>query len=1037
MKIKSHAIFYVVMMLLMLCGLTGCGDNGESSSISPSSSQQVTSSFMFVSYFDDGQMLAKTRYTTEDFSLLVLEEREGYYFDGWYLDEELTNKFDESKLNEYFQMKNISVYASWKLLGNNYQVELKGLIDTKTVINPGFTWQNPYEDSGFSVKILKGDEVVVEEQISTQYYVCPLLDYNTSYKFVVMGNDSSNVNEVAFTTIENNSYKVDEKVVLNDPFMDNMVIQRNKTIDISGVGPQNVLIAVEFGSEVHFGISGTDGKFNVEIPAHQASFDAIEITVGLGLAKSKTIKNVLIGDVFFFSGQSNMQWPVNSSDYDNSLVQNAKKNDVRFFSQSVVKSDKPLDHVTNGKWFSVNSTNYQQYSAIALMSGAFLSEYLAAANVPLGILTAYQGDTNIANWMSEEYYTGTVSTKHLHYNAMVHPLAHVKVSGVVWYQGCNNSAAGGDYKDLLLKYFENYRDLFNDETLPFYVIGLACYDGDSGNNYDFSFVRESQAMACDSDDNAYYISTCDDGDPTFIHPTAKRYIAQRISKSILSTVYGYDYLAEGPSYKSHTVEGNKVIIELNNSKGLYSKGEITNLYLAGPDGKYYLATAKIDNGKIVASSDKVSNPVYIKYGFGKSPFTNVFNKDNFSMVPFRTDSYNLNIDLLEYNNLDAYTFHSSGSKMTIDYVDNGLKIQKKNDGITYGSVILNKWGMVSYNASAFKMTITGTNSGAKITFRVVEGSYEGWGYSIVDNFTGTKTFEVPISEFKCILNKGDNKFNTQAVAYVEFMVETSGAAEFIVNEVKFIEMEETKPTDFTIDAITFNGNNATVMLNKSLFADQYTVLVSSKKDDYSNPVYIETSESTNFTFDISKLTKGAPYYIRAIAKNELGETICTNDSYLFYVKSDDSLIISNFDYETQAELDAFVQTNMKVHAGLDCVLQDHSLKIVSNGQGWQNFIFVIDTGANAGMNKLVFEADFSNYKGTVVLQIVDPSWNTYSYTLDTSTQKSGTFTVNLSDYVLNGSSKKYNNEKLMWVSFNFNDNVGNGYILFDDCQLVK
>ena len=288
------------------------------------------------------------------------------------------------------------------------------------------------------------------------------------------------------------------------------------------------------------------------------------------------------------------------------------------------------------------------------MTGSFLGEYLKDQNVPVGILSAYQGDTNIANWMSKDYYTGKVSTKHLHYNAMVHPLRHATVKGVVWYQGCNNSAAGGDYKELLKAYFANYRDLFDDEDLPFYVIGLACYDGDSGNNYDFSYVRESQAKACAEDENAYYISSCDDGDPTFIHPTAKRYIAQRVAKSIMSSLYGFSFLAEGPSYKSHTVSGNTVTIELNNADGLKSDGAIHNLLLAGEDGKYYEAEAKIVKQTIVASSDKVANPVYIKYGFGKSPFVNIYNKDGFSMVPFRTDEYNKNIDLLDYNSLKLF-----------------------------------------------------------------------------------------------------------------------------------------------------------------------------------------------------------------------------------------------------------------------------------------------------------------------------------------------------------------------------------------------
>lgn len=1022
MKINNiYTIILSIMLFVLLCGCTSCNNDQTS---------ETENTRLLVSYYEDGEMLQRKSYTKDTFELLVLE-KEGHTFIGWFLEETFETKFEEAKLNDYFKLGKISLYAKWELTKNNYGLQMKGLIDDKTVINPGFTWNNPYNDSEFIVKVLKGDEVVKTKTITETYYVSPLLDYNTSYKFVVEGKTSHNTNEISFTTIENNNYITAKPVELNDPYMDNMVLQRDEIINLSGVGPERLLIGVKFGEELYFGIADEDGNFNVEIDAHEASFDPITIIAGLGLTHKAIIDNILIGDVFFFSGQSNMQWPTNSSDFNPDDVKKAKENDVRFFAQDVVESTKPLDHTTNGRWFSINDYNYSQYSAISLMTGSFLGQYLKEQNVPVGILTAYQGNTNIANWMSNEYYNGSVGTKHLHYNAMVHPIRHANVKGVVWYQGCNNSAAGGDYKDLLLAYFANYRDLFNKEDLPFYVIGLACYDGDSGNNYDFSFVRESQAMACDLDENAYYISACDDGDPTFIHPTSKRYIAQRVSKSIMSTLYGYSYLAEGPSYKSHTVEGNTVTIELNNAKGLYNKGEITNLYLAGEDGKYYQANAKISNETIVASCDKVSNPVYIKYGFGKSPFVNIFNKDNYSMVPFRTDSYNLNIDLLDYSDTSVYGFHESGSDMNISIVDNGLKISKQSDGLSFGSVRLEKWGMIAYQAAGFRFTMTGTNSNAKITFRAVEGpSFETWGFQIIDNFTGTKTFDLAISDFKALLNKSDNVFNTQAISYIEIVVEHNGAAEFTINEARFVDVERSQPKSFTIDNISFADSKATVTVNKSLFAQNYTIIVSNDTS-FTNELYKETKETTTFSFDVSSFEKGVPYYIRAIATNELGQTICSNDGYIFYINSDDSLIINNFDFSSQSALDAYIASSMKVHEGLNCILQEEGIKIESSGAGWQNFIFVIESGSNAGMTKLVFDADFTNYNGKVNLQLVTTNWTTLNYNLDLSIQKTGTFTINLSDF------DGYTDQALMWVSFNFDDSIGNGYILFDDCKLTK
>ena len=355
------------------------------------------------------------------------------------------------------------------------------------------------------------------------------------------------------------------------------------------------------------------------------------------------------------------------------------------------------------------------YSAIAFMVGSMLGKELDEYDVPVGIINACQGDTNIANWMSKEYYNGSISTKNLHYNAMIHPLRHAKFSGVVWYQGCNNSAKGTDYKDLLLSLFANWRELFNNETMPFYIVQLPVYDGDKGNNYDFSYVRESQLNATQEDDNAYLIASCDGGDPTFIHPTEKRYIAERLTKSIMSTNYSAAYLPQGPTYKSHTVDGNKVTITVDNGTGLYSRGEIVGFKLAGADGKYFDATATIVGTQIVVTSNKVDNPVYIKYGFSKSPFLNIYNRDGYLMSPFRTDEFNKNIDLMDYSNNPQYSMHPDGSPMQYEVVEVdgkiGTKITKTSNGNTWGSLQLYKWGAVGYNEIGLKISLIGSNSG--------------------------------------------------------------------------------------------------------------------------------------------------------------------------------------------------------------------------------------------------------------------------------------------------------------------------------------
>ena len=569
--------------------------------------------------------------------------------------------------------------------------------------------------------------------------------------------------------------------------------------------------------------------------------------------------------------------------------------------------------------------------------------------------------------------------------------------------------------------------------LSFFVIGLACYDGDSGNNFDFSYVRESQVKACMEDLNAYFISSCDNGDPTYIHPKAKHYICERVAKSMFSVFYRRNNLKEGPIYKSHTVNGKEVIIELYNSEGLKSTGEIKGLYLAGSDGKYHEATARIVDDKIIASSVKVDNPVYIKYGFSKSPFVNIFNKDDFAIAPFRTDEYNTNIDLFDYDSIDDYYFHPDGSKMTVSLNNGNLAINKTNDGKGYGSVRLNKWGAIAYEPEGFRFTVKGTKSGASITMRAIEGdSYEIWGYKIIDDFEGEKTFTIGIGDFIVVYGKQNNIFEPQKIGYVEIMVEQSGSASFEICEARFIHIERSKPMNFFISSVTEGESTISISLSKALFGNSYELEI---LNDEGTSLFKEESEGLSFVADKSLFEIGKPYYINAVAKNELGSTSSSSSGYVFYLKDDSKVVVCNFDFKDQAALDAYMASSMSVHEGLTCTLEDEGVKIVSGGKGWQQFIFKLDTGAGKGMSKLEFYADFSKYKGSVVMQLADTNWKVYQYTIDLAEKNEGTFIINFDQFLQN--STPFTTQNLMWVMFNFSDSKGDGYILLDDVTLTK
>lgn len=985
-------------------------------------------------YYED-MLLMQSSYTKEEFELEDYLE-DGYEFKGWYLDANFNELFDETKLDQYFEMKEITLYARMRKIMTSLNINIIGKKNNEYVLNPAFNWAKENSDSKFIVTIYEGENLVESANTTDAHYnVKNYLKANTEYTIIVTEQESEFSEQLTFKTI--NESKTDSvNITLGNPFMDDMVIQRNEEIIFSGKGTKNQLIELSLNNNLYYGIVNEDGNFEIEVPAQKESFDPINIILTNNIDKELTLNNVLFGDVYLFAGQSNMQWPTINSDFLRSDVTNAINSKVRFFCQDVVQSTTKLENVTNGRWFAPDEYNYKQFSAIAFMSGSMLSTALAT-EVPIGIVTAYQGDTNIANWMSDEYYAGNCNTKYLHYNAMIYPLRNTKLTGVVWYQGCNNSAAGIEYKDILLKLFENYRDLFNSPDLPFFVIGLCCYDGDSGNNYDFSYVRESQALACSEDDKAFFISTCDNGDPTYIHPSAKRYICERVSKSIQGVVYNKDYLTEGPSYLNHEVSGNTVTITLKNSNGLYAKGDITNLYLAGEDGKYYLANAKIENGKIVASCDKVENPVYIKYGFGKSPFVNIFNKDNFAIVPFRTDNYNLNIDLFDYTSTDIYKFHPDGSQMEVEINENNnLLVTKTADGKSYGSIRLETWGAIAYEPQGFRFTVIGTNSNASITFRAIEGgSYEIWGYKIIDDFIGERTFEIGIGEFSVVYNKQDSIFNTQKIDYLELMIESMNEVTIEIKEARFISIDKTEPMKFSINACSEAEDSIVASVSNSVFAENYTLTIYTNEAKTGEPLYSITQEETMFSIPKNKFVANTPYYVFVTATNNLGNTDASNNGLVFYLKDNNAVIVCNFDFSSQASLDAYISSSMDVHSGLSCVLDANGVKINSSGAGWQQFIFKLDTGLGDGMTKLKFNADFSNYNGLVILQLADTSWGVYQYDLDLNEKNSGEFVIDFSSFKKSGTP--FTTQNLMWVMFNFSDSVGNGYIILDNVQLTK
>ena len=922
------------------------------------------------------------------------------------------------------------------------EIQMHGKVGEDSVLNPAFDWTAISEDATYALEIKdEADEVVLLlDTTSTHYETTTPLEGDRGYTLTVTEKSSGKSAQVTFRTTAESGDLARTDITVADPFSSYMVLQRDRATTIKGTAAANALLTMEFNGNYYYAVSDGTGAYAFTLPAMQANAVPGDMEIRVLPEKTTVLKEVLIGDVYLASGQSNMWWKLRDSDYDQAVdVDNAIAADMRYYSMKITTSATPRDEVTNGKWSKIsrNDRSYLDYSAVAFMTASMLASSVREKGVPVGIVVAAQGDTNIANWMSKEYYDGTIGTKNLNYNAMIHPLQGADFTGVIWYQGCNNSAKGSDYKGMLQSLIANWRSLFRYETLPFYIVQLPCYDGDSGNNYDFSFVRESQAMVCAEDSHAYLIATCDGGDPDYIHPTEKRYIAERLTKSILATIYGEGYLPQGPTYLSHEISGNKAIVTVENGDGLTAKGAISGFLLAGADGKYYDATAVIEGGKIVVTSDKVASPVYIKYGFSKSPFLNIYNKDGFLMSPFRTDRYNCDIDLLDYTDGAEYTLHPDGSAMTRRVVtvdgETGMEITKANDGKNFGSLQLEKWGAIGYDSLGMRLSVIGTNSGAKVLFRIVEGSYEIWAYEFTDDFTGKRDFEVAVAEFECVGNRVDGIADLQAVRQVEVTVKSDGAATITILGVAFVDLERSAPKAFTINEGREERDDYVISYTPAAFATDYRVIVSADGVNFLDPIVDVTTADTRITFLSSLRTPGTLYYVKVVARNELGETAAKNSGLI--LRDDERYVINHFDYATDRALQNYLKSHASIHEGLHVTLDERGVKITSDGKGWQYFVLSLDKGFNQGYDTLKFYIDVRDYHGSrIVIGLDDQDYKTFSYTLNTSSKREGFFEIPLSAFA--SGTTKYDGRDMIRLQINFEDENG-GIVYLDDIELLK
>ncbi|MFK5973202.1 MAG: sialate O-acetylesterase [Flavobacteriaceae bacterium] len=443
----------------------------------------------------------------------------------------------------------------------------------------------------------------------------------------------------------------------------NMVLQRNTTVVLWGWADakEKLTIKASWLDQPINVKADADGNWRIEVKTtNSKSPQKISL-------KSKdsyiVLENILFGEVWLCSGQSNMQQPVNGYTGQptfgtlNAVVRAANPN-LRLFTVDRVGSKTPKKNIEEyTSWQQASPDNIADFSAIAYYFGQQLQETL---DVPVGMIHTSWGGSSVQAWISKDVMNTfekvdlkevdiTKRTNHIPtalYNAMIHPLIPYSIKGALWYQGESNREEPKKYKSLFPAMVKDWRNRWDIGDFPFYFVQIAPFwysNNDAFSTSDNSaFIRESQLLCADLIPNSGIAITMDIGEEFFIHPPKKKEVADRLLYNALNQTYGFKNVdGKSPVYESLEIKGNEILLAFKNAEtGLYAYGELTGFEIAGADKVFYPATAKIVKGKkVLVKSEKVSSAVAVRYAWKNWVKGSLYDTNLLPASSFRTDDW--------------------------------------------------------------------------------------------------------------------------------------------------------------------------------------------------------------------------------------------------------------------------------------------------------------------------------------------------------------------------------------------------------------
>lgn len=432
----------------------------------------------------------------------------------------------------------------------------------------------------------------------------------------------------------------------------NMVLQQNSGATLWGWSnpTERFVIISSWKTTVDSVIAFNSGKWKAKITTPPAG-GPYTITIK-GRFNTIVLENILIGEVWICSGQSNMEMSNNQQIKDE--LPNSKNDKIRFFTVFKKTSEFPQDHC-EGEWVSCNEETLRRFSAVGYFFGKKLHTEL---NVPIGLIQSAWSGTPVELWEPKEVLESDSAMKEaatkirdvtyrpnkpgLIYNAMIYPISNYNIAGVIWYQGEGNTVRASTYEKMFTGMIGAWRKQF-EQDFPFYYVQIAPYTYES--TYEAALLMEQQTRSLSYPKTGMVVITDLVDNVKDQHPKNKLDVGLRLANIALAETYKQNIpvpVYKNPKHKKMEVSKGKISLYFDNApNGFIVKGDgpPTEFLIAGADRKFLPADVNLEKDKIVVSHKQIVNPVAVRFSFSNTGMSNVSNKEGLPVIPFRTDNW--------------------------------------------------------------------------------------------------------------------------------------------------------------------------------------------------------------------------------------------------------------------------------------------------------------------------------------------------------------------------------------------------------------